>query len=821
MGTKMSSSTNRQQLLQQLRAFSCSGSVKRAALGGEQETAFEQSFASLAYTYIQDKAPGLLDFLVGFQLVDKSEDNTRAVGIFGFKIGDQWAYVPVFFLNGDLRGHELLYLKNQDSFVPLKENWVNYLIAKRPHILGRAEPQDARGLGVMEPNLSALSTPPSGGKYASDKIAPNIPGWLKPIMPKVAQWITQSPNVKYASLAKSLDFRTFVKNDVRLVKLARDIGRAYPSVKKSMDELYGKNMLPSVLTEMRQEALSQQILGKSAADALEMAERRKKTVDKSKAGILAKTSASDEAPKVEVITDVTVTENLPEMDDAERQKLLRDGYLIRDHRNGKEVTRAYNVQVEMALSNPDNTDVYSVLVKPGSFERCLAIVNPHSRDGRGSYVTLVRLDGEKTWENIHASRIFVRQQARGKSDIEEFGDWYDKLDGSSKTSLEKGAVYVAVAKNGTGTAPFEIRESYDSDHYKVSWEDWGDKMRAEYLPKTAPCTSNCAPYGGNDTIRFNAHKGAGFRSMQGTLYVPDETKLIKVKDAPKCKKCDKTEDNCTCEYFSRNYEDQPSPLQPGSLDDLQLEIMFKTAELKVWTDHNDAIVNRRRMTKLAALVHLVRDYGLREAQAKTILKEAETKMNGVKYRVKAAQPMMEPYPTMQGPGMPAFPDPNMGYDPAYGGVQTMMPMEQQQVIPEMSAANTDPSIYDPMQMIDPMALQTAQSGQQQGQKEIFDTSMIGAMLKAIREDSLVDRYLGDLLNALDKLGRILFLLYWHNEEFRERYGKQDLPELEDTTRNAFEILGDLVLFLKQKAIGPASDLTQHFGGPNIESAARA
>ena len=46
------------------------------------------------------------------------------------------------------------------------------------------------------------------------------------------------------------------------------------------------------------------------------------------------------------------------------------------------------------------------------------------------------------------------------------------------------------------------------------------------------------------------------------------------------------------------------------------------------------------------------------------------------------------------------------------------------------------------------------------------------------------------------------MFYWHNEEFKDRYGKQDLPELEDTLRNSFEILGDLVLFLKQKTIDP-------------------
>ena len=95
---------------------------KNANLGGSGgETEFEQAFSSLAYSYLRDKAPRLLDNMVGFQLVERNEDNTKAVGVFGINIDKQWLYAPVFFLNGDLKGHELLYVKSNDSFVPMKD----------------------------------------------------------------------------------------------------------------------------------------------------------------------------------------------------------------------------------------------------------------------------------------------------------------------------------------------------------------------------------------------------------------------------------------------------------------------------------------------------------------------------------------------------------------------------------------------------------------------------------------------------------------------------------------------------------------------------
>jgi hypothetical protein len=210
------------------------------------------------------------------------------------------------------------------------------------------------------------------------------------------------------------------------------------------------------------------------------------------------------------------------------------------------------------------------------------------------------------------------------------------------------------------------------------------------------------------------------------------------------------------------------------------------------------------MSKLAGLFHLVSDHGLREKQAKRMLKEAE-RFNGARFRIKYANP----YAAMEGPGAPAFPDAEYGSMSMMGGggMPTMDgPQVQFQGIPELSSANTDPSTYDPTQLMDPMAMQSAQQAAQMGQKDVFDTTMISSMLKAVREDSIVDRYLGDLTKALDRLGRILFMFYWHNEEFMNRYGKQDLPELEDTLRNAFEVLGDLVLYLKQKTINAGAGL---------------
>lgn len=797
----------RAELLGRLRDYGSPSILKRATLGGDQEAGFEQSFASLAFTYIQDKAPALLDYMVGFQLVDRNEDNTKAVGIFGFQLGKQWLYAPVFFMNGDLKGHELLYLRNQDTFVPLKENWVNKILSRKPQILGEGSHENQQQLGMREPNLHQFSTPPLGGKHAH--VRPKLAPWAKEAMPLIAKMVAVSPSKKHASLANRLNLKDFlVASGVDGLKLADSIASAYPSLRVALADSIKQAGL-----ELREQLTRPKSVLSERLEIKEAKRQFRKTV-----------LATAEPPKpMKIITEQTITANISEMTDSEREKLLRDGYLIKDPRKGEEVSVAYNTQIECALTNPDDTDIYEVLVRPGGFEKCLVIHHPHTNKGRLDFA-LVMSVSSKDWENQYNPNLFVKQQDNGKSAKTVWKDWFDGL---SNASLAKDGTYLIVTEGGDGTAVFTAQEKLGDDCWRVNWKDYCHESRPEYLPKNRSSIGCCdtPSWPGDDCIYFNNRPGSKMRAVQGQLYVPDTCKVIKIADPPKCKRCDKVRDDCDCDYFKDDYSrgSDKRVLQSGNLDDLQLQLVQKTASLKIWHDHNEVIVNEKRLSKLGGLIHLVEVHGLREKQAVQMIKESE-RLGGKRYRIKYANPYpmyggeLGPYAAGDGMSAPSFPGAEYGMDPAYGGVQTMLPQEEMMPVDGMSSGNVDQSVYDPMQQIDPASMQVAQQAQQTGQKEVFDTAMISSMLKAVRNDSLVDRYIGDLVKALDRLGRILFMFYWHSEEFTDRYGKQDIPELEDTLRNSFEVLGDLVLFLKEKTID--SGVSGLLGEPDIEDAAR-
>lgn len=841
---------------------------KAASLGGDQEGGFEQAFSSLAYAYLKDKSPRLLDFIVGFQLVDRNEDNTKAIGIFGFKVGAQWLYAPCFFLNGDLKGHELLYIKNQDAFVPMKENWVNHLISRRPHVLGEGSDQNTFQLGGMMPSLSKLNRPPGGTKYGSDAVL--IDEWARPALPpffalgtkKAAAFypgrtgtlnfaaVVGSPaRAALAPYAQRFDMRSFL-GDFPLLKSAFETAYTrYPLIKAGFDKFYGPTFFRDMAAEARSTVDSLVTRTKAAADRRRPAPVRKKASD----SLIPEHPARDKNHGLEVIAlDLKVDEdapagiqiNKPELDEEEREKLLRDTVLIKDKRENTSI--AYNTQVQMELMNPGESGLYTILEKPGKFSEMLVIAHPFGGRGKEPLILVVRKSKTgAAWLLSHLTNIWAKSEANKK---EDFKKWVESM--GRPDSLEKGSTYYCIHPNGSGSCPFKVKEDYGDGVYKVEWHRHYRKPQGD-RPRVDP-GSDGAVKEGLLYIRTD-RKGTSLKPIAGDMHVTADYAIVKVSarkkpdpdeepdnwdiveaiaksNAVPMKADSETEAGGNEETKKNPASSEEEPIQPGTMMDLHYLVGEKTASLKVHDTGTDVVIKtdrwRQQLTKKAAFVSLVRDHGLREAQARDIVKQAAALAHrnvAAQYRIKYAQGFgMGP-----GPDAPAFPEPETGVEQnGYSSVNAQYPQEEFLPVEGMQSESTDPSTYDPFYQPDQNAMQVAQQAASSGQKEVFDTAMIGGMLKSVRQDSLVDRYLGDLMKALDKLGRILFMFYWHNEEFEDRYGKQDLPELEDSLRNAFEVMGDVVLFLKEKSVGGGANLNASgvgpadAGEPNIQEAAR-
>jgi len=126
----------------------------------------ESTIADLGISLIAERTPALMDHYLGAEMVSSNEENTRVAALLGFQVGQELLYVPVLFLNGKIKGTEVLYLKNSDTFTSNSKQWVEFLTTKNPGIMGAGAQLPP---GVNQPGtsqLSIFSRVPTQGKLA-------------------------------------------------------------------------------------------------------------------------------------------------------------------------------------------------------------------------------------------------------------------------------------------------------------------------------------------------------------------------------------------------------------------------------------------------------------------------------------------------------------------------------------------------------------------------------------------------------------------------------------------------------------------------------
>ena len=630
------------------------------------------------------------------------------------------------------------------------------------------------------PDFTQLSRSPA--KFGSAQ--PTLKEMMAAVIGPFAKVATMNTADAMADMGRKLDLAKFLK-EARLTTLDMLVKTFHdaPALAKAFDDFHGLDVI------------------KEAVALAKERESRPKVA-----------SVLSEAPKnppaaggLKVISySTTVQTKLPpETTEEDQEKLLRDGVLILDQRERDNVSIPYNIQVEKKLWNPTRSGLYDILVKPGNIERCYVAVFPMGAAKRSDFVTVVRTEGKPEWVNTRADQVFALACVEG----DDFDKWYNALPEANSVPSKSGR-YMAISKNGDTTVPFRVLREYGENgmgttSYEVHMED-----HSKFPPKGH--ISNCCytdplnydKWRDGVRIHLNGKKGSSLRSSMGDIFVPEGFKLLKCApgedDKPEADAGD--QGACGCG------ESDPPPLMPGNLTDAQLEILQKTAELTVYHTGTEVTINKEAArSPIAALVTLVEHHGLREDAAREILKTAAAKRKYVG-RIKYAGPYGRPMMINDAPQAPTDPGPVYGGETIMGAdIPTQMGIDIGMPVSDMSAAKTDRQIYNPNTKLDRRDVNQVLDAAQTGQREVFDTAMIGSMLRAVRDDSLVDRYMGELTDGLDKLGRIMFMFYWHGDRFADRYGKADMPELEDSLRNAFEMLGDVILFLKQKTIDPYPD----------------
>jgi hypothetical protein len=223
--------------------------------------------------------------------------------------------------------------------------------------------------------------------------------------------------------------------------------------------------------------------------------------------------------------------------------------------------------------------------------------------------------------------------------------------------------------------------------------------------------------------------------------------------------------------------------QAGSEADVEHQIksagLYKIA---VSFDGHLRINHRGQNTKLTpvqAVCYLVKECGLREGAAEALINKAKAE--------KTAEAFVK-YATMG----PTFNVPSASYDDMYR-TQVQLPYNVAERIPS-NVRSREPA------PIDDATFRQATRAAETGQKDIFDVSVLSGLARTGRMDEHLTEFTKDIIVGNDRIGRIMFLFYWHFDKFADKYGDEDMSELEDLLREVFKQNGDLILFLKKKSV---------------------
>ena len=723
----------------------------------------ERAFMDQAYQFLANKGNALMKdpYRLGFEIVHKNDTNTRMVGIFAFRVGNTLLYVPVFFLNGEIKGTDLLYRHDSKTFVPYEDKWIKHIISKSSREMGRGIVGGANSRSPKDINLEDIAFPP--GSYGGYKSASEGSHAVK-----YAAEILESIKANPGSVLKR-----FILEDggfAAITKLAYIMDSSFAFAEAVANNIPDDCFMPPEMADKMQQI-------KQAEEAAK--------------------------PKPKLILSVGGIDQLSALPTSALQKaaanMAKRGYNLWDDRDSGDAktTKPVYTDAHAELTEiSEEAGYWDIMMSDGSTREGFVAADSAYSVGDN--------DDNSPWpsDSLHCSG------ARS-----EFGS------APLRVVFDDGST-VTVRNGAYGTLKKDQRESI---------EELDDAMKANaaYCIFDAEAGTLTAP-----VYVVSKNKKAGitfykvhhaYGSVMTIRHNPDiqETQIangVLGRDVYfiKVKSKNRKESEHNNEVFE--FETTKPDLSVGSGSSLKewcLDSGVKEASLfckEGYFHLRESFRNQSNQVNRATMAVKLATYcGMHADTAEELLDVAEASgtvafMYGDPGQVKSASMVSltnDPHfktnhdgdfnvdmenpqqfaidaetdqdtPVTQNVG-DAF-DPGMGYGPQQDG--NGLPPEQ--------LMNSTPE-------------QLAQLAQGENSPQIFEHGIVGTLSQTYDSVAMIDKYIPDMEQALDKLGRLLFLFYWKPRDFEDAYGADDMSNMENQILSNFRSFGELVLDLLKKS----------------------
>ncbi len=815
---------------------------QKQASSSKDDNAIAEAFAQQAYTAIGNRDREIMrdPYLLGFEVVEKNEDNTRLVGSFCFRVGGEILLGTVFYLNGQIKGQNLLYRKGKNRFCPNTDRWVSYL-------LGQSEDQEGRSIeknrgsrdSRMNLGLEKLVMPP-GYKYASEgvlKIEYDEERWKSASDEERGNRIREIYKEAQFELSEAkvdFMFRDMLV-DLDMGKEAAQLAKAHLPFAEMIERgglLAHSKAAGVVLAE------DEELFFRLPADASAI---EKKAFEEN--GFLV-------VKKAEVL--LTLHQAPPDgMSETEVEDLYKRGFSLEDKR--------LNINLNSAVRKEDPVQTWSSLNTPG-LHRAVDL------DGQKVKVLWAPyIDGYSTHNSIPCgigggrrddyAMLFLDGKDKGslmtfgghvgENSLPIFSD--DGADPLDENELPKGSkpkvgaylIYLpeekrvfgplAVAsiekKNGDTIINHDVVDGGHSTMKMVVKKDievstLEDFAPEDYrMPRILGDDAIFIELEGNEVYRhgapevksnicgFDPRMPASFRPLTlatlNRVLSTGKSASVEVRQDGNLQLWDIVRDGKT---IHRNLNTMKVAVKLAT--DLRLSGEDATAFAEEARDHGKVafdLIPNRSIKKLASSFFDVdaikdpADQGVFKKEEKDKDKEASA------YYDRDLDPNSGDFdeynmdPDMHYPVVEDYQNqheavairqrqsrPPGNYMDSWQPTGGRNPHRQENFVPDEVLLN----------MMNP-AEELAQIGDQMGQQNLIDHGAVAAMCKVFDAKPFISNYVGELEKSIDYLARLIFMFYWKPRDFAAMFGNDDLPNMENKLIGVFESYGDMVLDLLQ------------------------
>ncbi len=731
----------------------------------DNELQFERAFGELAFAAVRDAIPILMRYMIGFQLVEKSEDDTSAIGVFGFDVNGTNFQIPIFFLNGKIKGKEGAYVADQDLFVPLTEEWVTYYINKKPEELGELIEKIKRPR-YHKIDLTSFTESPLGagiGKQSSmcefDGDRKSLNGKLlfgKPfdISPVLEASLRPVDSEGFSKAAEMFDLNNIVKkNGVGILNKVASLMRADPRIKDAISRFYdGPTLLKNAGIKSEPpkgvikpypdsylhkngftRGLWNHYIDKYASESqLPYNDTTRKFLGMTKLQSLTPETARDNLellklpplPKkaadngnVEFYRyDTGYTQGLS---DDDKERLFNKGWFVKDAR--AKTSDVFSSGAVDNIVNPSSSCRFNVL-KGGKLKKALVFDT-----GGNWYVVYKDGDIERYDDN---KKIFGYFDLLSTTDLEKFPK-AKKLAGSKNTGNPEGCGY-----------PFQYLLIHGGRTLEVHGvTDEGDGVFSASLGPDYKPVSIILQKEAKSIQIYNA-----------VIILPHEARIVDISKA--------------------RYTTAPTASSYDIIKGARLTpaVLYKKGDRYFTSINGD---KRQGLSEVDMASYLVVEQGISKEAADIVLDSiGETpKPFFIKYAA---------------------------------DVETN---EEGTLFDDVAEIHQEEDEVEPAEVQDRSRIHDMYQASQKGEKEILDLAMLPTLVKKMHIDDDISEWLKNILIGMDRTGRMLFMFYWHNDKFVDKHGDGEMDELEDMLRNVFRSTGDMVLFLLQKEVDETLGLT--------------